>query len=400
MSWLRRLFSHGRLERELDRELRFHFEHAVADAMRAGMSEAAARRATRLEWGGVEQIKEECREARGAAWLTDSLADLRVAWRGVRKNPGFAAAAVGALALGIGGNTAIFSVVNAAFLRPLPYRDVARLVSATERFNDKLAPTVPPPEIAAWARTGIFEALAGNDWGNPRRDIAAPGRAPDPSVYTRVTTNFFATLGVTPQLGRDFLPDECDPGRSRVALVSDQLWRSSFGANAAAIGATVLVDSAPYTVVGVLPRGFAFPGADPPDVITPVPTCPAGMATQRGGWLSVIGRLRPGATVQQAQARLEAATRQLNAVHPGVFEYSQMRNPRDPHWVAVMRAARAFLRRLPRLARRDDGRGRLHAAHRLRQRSEPVPARAMTREREVAVRRPSAPRARACCGCC
>jgi putative ABC transport system permease protein len=343
MNWLHRIFSRDRLERELDAELRFHFDRAVAEAMRGGANEAEARRAARLKCGGVEQIKEECRDARGAVWLADSLADVRVAWRGMRKTPVFAIAAVGALALGIGGNTAIFSLVSAAFLRPLPYRNAERLVFATERFNDKLTERVPPPEAAAWASTGIFEAVAGDYQGGPV-DIAAQGRAPEPLAYTRVSTNFFSTLGVAPQLGRDFAADECQPGRSRVALLNDALWRRSFGASAAAIGATVLVNDAPFTVVGVLPPGFAFPGAAPPDVITPRPACPAEMVIKSFEYVSVIGRLRPGVSVQQAQARLEVATRQLNAARPDVFQDGWVRNPRDPNWVAVISLQERFSR--------------------------------------------------------
>src|SRR6185437_1832630 len=144
MNRVRRLLSRSQLEQQLDAEVQFHFEQAVADSMRAGMSESEARRAARLEFGGAEQIKEECRDARGTEWLADSFEDLRLAWRGMRKSPGFAAAAIGVLALGIGGNTAIFSVVDAAFFRPLPYRDAARLVYVRERTSAAFAESTVP----------------------------------------------------------------------------------------------------------------------------------------------------------------------------------------------------------------------------------------------------------------
>jgi predicted permease len=385
MNWLRRLFSQARLERELDAEMRFHFEQAVEDAMRSGVSEAEARRAARLQWGGAEQLKEECRDERAAAWLTGTLADARVAWRGLRKSPVFAVAAIVALALGIGGNTAIFSVVNAAFLRPLPFPNADRLVFAREQGPRGGTGRVPPPEILAWSRTGVLESWAGDEEGAPATDITAPGHAPEPLHYTRVTTNFLSTLGVAPQLGRDFYPDECEQPRSRVALLSDQFWRNSFGASPAALGATVAVDTQSYTVVGVLPPGFAFPGGDRPDVISPSRTCLAGMATQRGGWLSVIGRLRPGISVRQAQARLEVATRQLSVAQPDVFEYLALRNPRAP-WVSVMTLKERFSANYRTLLALMMGVAACMLLIVCANVANLFLARAMAREREVAVR--------------
>src|SRR5581483_4595951 len=174
MNWLRRLLSRDRLERELDAEMRFHFDQAVADAMHGGMTRAEAHRAVRLEWGGVEQLKEECRQARGTEWVKDPLADLRVAWRGVRKSPGFAVAAVSVLALGIGANSAMFSIGNAAFFRPLPYGAATRLVRVWDRPAGSFDSVVALPEIAAWRRAGVLDALIGYQLSH-QVELAAPG---------------------------------------------------------------------------------------------------------------------------------------------------------------------------------------------------------------------------------
>lgn len=345
MNWLRRLLSRARLERELDAELRFHFDQAVEDAMRNGATEAEARRAARLQWGGAGQIKEECRDARGAAWLTGALADARVAWRSARRNPAFAAAAVGALALGIGGNAAIFSVVNAVFLRPLPYPQPERLVFPTQARSGDPEGSVPPIEIGAWAKTGVFESLAGYNWERTA-DMTAPGRATVSVMHTNITTNLLHTLGVAPQLGRDFLPGECAKGSTRVALLSDSLWRSAYGGQAGVIGQTVWVDHTAHEVVGVLPRGFAFPGGKAAELLTPYATCPAGYATRRGGYMVPTGRLRPGVAVRQAQARLELATRQLVAARPDLNEFGPLRglSSKNESWVTVLPLQERFSR--------------------------------------------------------
>jgi putative ABC transport system permease protein len=318
MTWLRRALSHGRLERELDAELRFHFERAVADAIRAGMSEAEARRAVRLEWGGVEQLKEECREARGTQWLAGTLADLRLAWRGMRKSPGFAVAAVCVLALGIGGNTAMFSVVNATFFRPLPLRDSNRLVFVSERTSQGFPDTVvPAAEFAAWKRSGVFDAVVGF-WRRGFMDLTLPGRPTQRLDPITVTPGLFSELGVEPQLGRDFRPEESEPGHGNVAILGDALWRRSFGASRAAIGATVRLDGTAYTIVGVMPRGFVFPDIlEAPDLYIPVATPAAAMATSLFPFLCTIGRLRPGIGMEQAQAQLQRATDDLDVTLPG-----------------------------------------------------------------------------------
>ena len=318
MTWLRRAFSHRRLERELDAELRFHFERAVADAMRAGMHEAEARRAVRLEWGGVEQLKEVCREARGTQWLAGTLADLRLAWRGMRKSPGFAVAAVCVLALGIGGNTAMFSVVNATFFRPLPFRDSTRLVFVSERTSQGFPDTVvPAAEFAAWKRSGVFDAVVGY-WRRGFMDLTLPGRPTQRLDPITVTPGLFSELGGEPQLGRDFRPEESEPGHGNVAILGDALWRRSFGASRAAIGATVRLDGKAYTIVGVMPRGFVFPDTlEAPDLYIPVATPAAAMATSIFPLLFTIGRLRPGIGMEQAQAQLQRATDALDVTLPG-----------------------------------------------------------------------------------
>ena len=148
MNWLQRLTKTGRMEKELDTELRFHFETQVADKIQAGLTEAEARRATRLEFGGLEQIKEDCRESRGTLWLVSILQDLRFGARMLAKSPGFSVTAIVVLALGIGVSTLAFSLYNIAALQPLPVRDPATLVRIQRRSPENINPGVPYASIA------------------------------------------------------------------------------------------------------------------------------------------------------------------------------------------------------------------------------------------------------------
>jgi putative ABC transport system permease protein len=318
MNWLRRVFSRGRLERQLDAELRFHFERMVADAMRAGMSEAEARRAARLEWGSVEEFKDDCREARGTEWLAGALEDFRLAWRGMRRSPGFTAAAICVLAMGIGGNTAVFSVVNSVFFRPLPFRDSARLVFVREVISSGEGDIVTPAaEFAAWKRSGALQDVFGY-WRRGFMDLTLPGRPTERLDPITVTPDFFGQLGVEPQLGRGFRPEESAPGSSNAAILSDALWRRLFGASGAAMGASVRLDGAAYTIVGVLPRGFVFPDAlEAPDLYVPVRATAAEMTSSKFPLLFTIGRLRPGAGIEKSQAELQRATDELDRVVAG-----------------------------------------------------------------------------------
>jgi hypothetical protein len=163
MSWLRRLITRKKMEIDLDRELRFHFESQVADKIRSGISESEARRLTRLEFGGIEQIKENCRESRGTLWLESIVQDIRYGMRQLRKSPGFTLAAITTLALGIGANTAIFSVVDSLLLRPLPYPNAPRIVRIWMTFAPRGMMEIPAsePEYLEYHQSRSFAHVAG-----------------------------------------------------------------------------------------------------------------------------------------------------------------------------------------------------------------------------------------------
>src|SRR6266568_3238699 len=248
---LRSLFRRKNVEAELDDELRFHFEKQVSKFIQSGLAPEEAKRRARLEFGGMEQLKEEHRDARGVSFIETLVQDVRYGVRTLRKNPGFAAIAVLTLALAIGANTAIFSVVDAVLLRPLPFKDPARLVWATEHFAFGPS-TMVSADFPAWKdRNHVFEQIAafGGTAGANLTGAGEPARV----TVTQVTTGLFSMLGVQPVAGRAFLADEEKQGQEHLALLSETLWRNRFSADPRIIGETIRLDGTGYIVVGVMP---------------------------------------------------------------------------------------------------------------------------------------------------
>lgn len=249
--------------------------------------------------------------------MENVMQDLRFAWRALRKNRGFALAVIGTLALGIGAATAMFSVVNAVFLRPLPYREPKNLVWATEfypKFNRSL---MLAPEYLAWkSQNSSFERLEA--FGVSIGVNFAGGRHPAQRIQAgHVTPGFFSMLGVQPRLGRSFLAEESRPGHDRVTILSDGVWRDYFGADLHIIGKEVLVNGVPHTVIGVMPGGFLSPdGADTgvwlPDAVKPEDSVPRRAAHL----VSTIGRLKPGVRVEQTRADLGVIARRMDKRYP------------------------------------------------------------------------------------
>src|SRR5436309_15442067 len=207
MRWYQRFFRRGLTEKRLDAELRFHLEHRIADLVAAGMAPEEARRRARLEFGGLDQVKEECRDV-GAAHFLETLAqDVRYGLRQLRRNPGFTAVAVLTLALGLGANTAIFSVVNAVVLRPLPYPQSDRLVWIAEVIPSLNAELAGGADYLDWRdQNKTFERMTAYD---PAASFNLTGRGTPARVHAaQVSANFFQTLGVSPQLGRGFTSEE------------------------------------------------------------------------------------------------------------------------------------------------------------------------------------------------
>jgi putative ABC transport system permease protein len=244
--------------------------------------------------------------------------DLRYALRRLAKSPGFTAAAVLTLALGIGANTAIFSVVNAVFLRLLPYPDSRRIAWVTEyRLKDDVS-MVTTSDYAAWKlHNTAFERLSAYRT-TLGKNLSSPNQPAERVHACYVTPDFFAMLGVRPQIGRDFQPTENEPGSNTVVLLSDSLWRSYLHATSDVLGKSILLDGVPHTVIGVMPPGFVYPDADDaalwlPDAVRAVDSVPRFSLLT----VSVIGRLKPGVTFEQGRTDLDLITKRMKGESPG-----------------------------------------------------------------------------------
>ena len=241
------------------------------------------------------------------------LNDIRLALRRLRRTPGFTLVAVLTLALGIGANTAIFSVVNAALLRPLPYPDAQRIVRLYTT-RDGGHGTVSPPDFTDWrAQAGVFQHVAAL---NSNSDFTLTGTtSPERVAGAQVTADFFSVLQTPPAIGRAFTQSDAVVGQDKVAIVSYPLWQQRFGARSDIVGQSIELDGVRYTVVGVMPRGFAYP--QEAKLWTPLAFTAEDLTTQRGAhYLDVIARLRPGVTLEQAQAAMKAVAARLASQYP------------------------------------------------------------------------------------
>ena len=318
-SWTGTLLRRSRVEGDMDAELRAHIETYAEDLIRSGMSREEALRRARMEFGGVERVKEECRESRGVHFVESLRQDLRFAMRMLRKSPGFTAVAVLTLALGIGANTAIFSVVYGILLQPLPYKNPSRLIVLNETTPMVGMVSVSYPNFLDWrAQSREFSQFAAIY--SVGFNFAGVGISqPENIGGEAVSPNFLSMLGVHPFLGRDFEASEEKSGTAPVVLLSYELWQSHLGADRNAVGRTILLDGRSYTVIGVLPPNFR--SLDKTDVIEPLGAWllnNSGAAADRGdrGDMSVVARLAPGATLAQARAEIEGIAARLAKQYP------------------------------------------------------------------------------------
>ena len=310
------LFNRERRDRELAEELESHVALHVEDNLRAGMTPEEARRDALLKLGGVESIKEQVRDRRGVPVLEHLARDLRFGARMLRKDPSFTAIAVLTLALGIGANTAIFSVVNAVLLRPLPFPQSERLVLiwATNTESGRTDDVASYPDFEAWkAQSRSFENMAAF---TTRGMILAGGDQSETVPAVQATPGFFETLRVRPALGRAFRPDEGEAGTSHVALLSDGTWKRRFAGRADVVGRTIRANEETYTIVGVMPPGFKFSPQAAEQIYVPLVRDPS----RNHGFLRVLGRLRPGVRVAAAQAEMDVITRGLAKEYPKTNE--------------------------------------------------------------------------------
>src|SRR5581483_5774493 len=320
-AWLRALLCRSQVERELDEELSYHNERQAEQNVRLGMGSEEARRVALRDFGGVEQAKERSRDARGLRWLDDLWQDLRYGARMLVKKPGFTFVAVLTLALGIGANTAIFSVVNAVLLHSLPYRDADRLVIVWEhnlkRGNEQN--TVNPANFMDWKeQNGVFTDMAAFIDNNA---VITGDGEPEEIPGQLATPNLFSILGVEAMLGRTFLPDDGKPDQPRAVVISYSLWQRRFGGDPKVIGRRLNINRAEATVIGVLPPGFKWfikkrsltgKAAELwlPWILTNE------QRVRQGRYMTVVARLKPGVTPEQAKAEMKTIGLRLEQQYP------------------------------------------------------------------------------------
>jgi putative ABC transport system permease protein len=303
----------GRVESEMDEELSFHIRMRVEDNIRRGMSAEEAERDALRRFGNLGRIKERCREIKGGGLVESLLKDLRYGARMLVKHPAFTVVAVLTLALGIGANTAIFSVVNAVLLRPLPYAEPDRLVNVGWHWGRGVGDTVSGAVYDFWKTNSLsFEESAGFAATNSGFNLSG-GDEPERVRGLRVSEGFFRVLKVNPARGRGFLPEEDRPGEPLVAVISDGLWRGYFGGDPAAVGRQVQVNGQGCTIVGVLPAGFQF--EVPADVFLPMQL--RVNPKDQGRNTNMIARLKPGVSIEQAQADMDRILGEFRGAYPG-----------------------------------------------------------------------------------
>ena len=327
MRWLnkigmrvRSLMRRERVDSELDDELRFHLERQIAENMAAGMLREEARCAAMREFGGVDQIREECSDMRRVNWLQDFAQDVRYGLRMLRKLPGFTAVAIITLALGIGANTAIFSIVYAVLLRPLPYPHPDQLVSVTMADPQAGIPSngTSYDNFREWRdQNHVFTELAAFQF----HQLTLIGYGEPLSIDTAVITpGMFSVFGVKPLAGRTFVPADGNNGAPAVVVLSENLWRDRFGSDPKIIGTSITLDKKSYTVIGVAPASFRYPPLTSTEHIwIPLQQDPVfgpWMDRPGGHWLRVIARVKAGISLAQAQSEMDTIDARLAKKYP------------------------------------------------------------------------------------
>lgn len=331
---LRAIFRRNIVESELDEELRFHFENEIEKYKHAGMKDEEAVRRARMVFGGQDQVKEDCREARGTSFMETSTQDIRYALRTLSKNPGFSLIAMLTLALGVGASTAVFSLVNTILLKPLPYPNANRLAMvwrerpiASYYGSDQL-PWMPQEyQLAAGTSTdfqsmGAFKKESFNLTG---------ANTPELLEGVRASAGFFPALGVQAQIGRTFTTQEDQQGHEHVVVLSDRVWKKRFGGDPHVVGRTIDLNGYPYAVIGVMPASFAFPNGDgmPASLDLPRETqlwVPMALAPAARGAneIGVIAELKPGVRMAHAQQVMSAVDKAIEEKIPATKGWSSL----------------------------------------------------------------------------
>ncbi len=306
---LRALFPGDRRERELEEELSLHIELETEKNLRAGMSPTEARRQALIDFGGTERFKEQAREARRTRPLEDLARDLRYGLRRLTRTPGFALAVVLCLGVGLGATTGVFSFFFGIVLRPLPFAEADRLAVLFETAPGFTRASPSFADLQGWREQAkVFSGLGG--YSRTSRTLSG-GEGPEILEGARVTHDLFAILGARPHLGRGFTPEDDGPTSPPALLLSFGLWQERYGGRREALGTTAVLDDEPYTVVGVMPPGFAFP--EEARFWVPLRTA----ATPEGGLLTAgLGRLRDGVTWEAARTDLARVSLLLQEAYP------------------------------------------------------------------------------------
>ena len=330
---LRSLFHRRTADGELDSELRFHLEHQIATHISGGMSPADARRAALREFGGVEQLKEECRDMRKTNYIHDLAQDLRYGLRMLRKSPGFTAIAVLTLALGIGANTAIFTILDSAALRLLPVPHADQLVTVGQDIRAANGGSlhrnvhdddsfVSYSEYRLYAKENrVFSGLLAY---SAFTETTLVGDKLAPIMGTLTSCNYFDVLEIRPERGRFFVDSDCvAPGESAVVVLSDAAWRSTFAADPAIIGKTITLNRTSFSIIGIAPPGFDGTVAVGSAFWAPVTMVKAFrpaddyLGDDYLSWLALVGRLKPGVSSRQAAANLSVVASEMNSLQKG-----------------------------------------------------------------------------------
>jgi len=315
MTWWHRLFRRRKNEEELEKELRFHLDLHTSDLIAQGHSPEEARRQARLALGGPEQVKEMCRDVRGTRWLWDLAQDLRYAGRMWSQNPAFTLFAVCGLALAIGANTAVFTIVNALLFRNLPFHGSDRIAYFS---SFETPPGAEPLEVFSYpeyrdykAHMKSFEALAAFQFGAV--NLSDDANFPERYFVVRMTADTLSVIGQKPLRGRDLELADTQPGAPPVALLTYRVWESRYNKDESVIGKTVLIDEKPATVIGVTAPGTMLPADN--DLWLPFIT-PQAQSSRENRNLLIFGRLANGVSVGQANAEAGAVARQLAVEYP------------------------------------------------------------------------------------
>jgi predicted permease len=317
MAWIKRLrglWKRDHRDRELDEELRYHFDRRVADSILAGMSAREAHEDAQRSFGNFTLQKERTRDMDILGWLESFMQDVRYGFRSLAKNSGFAAVAILTLALGIGANSAIFSVVNGVLLKPLPFDHPEEIVWFQDIQPNSIWPFSAPEFIAYRDQNHSLSQIAAFRILN----FTLTGRGAAESLRVGIVTpQYFPLIRVSPALGRDFIDADGKSGAPRVAILTDGYWKSAFGGDAGAIGQTLALNGERVNIVGVLPKDYIIPGSvslfiNPKFGVPEV--FPGGLdpSTAKAHFIRILGRLKSGTTLAQSQAELSSIIRDLN----------------------------------------------------------------------------------------